>query len=248
MLRGHGDLKTILSSVTTSCDSTTGDSIKSGWSTSHECHLHQVKVRREQFCDSGGSAWSLDSKELHRFLQIFHGDISIKGSHLFLKVLHITKFRRTIHDHVNVVPSVGNDGVVNDPTLLVGDQTQQTTAIGKSSNVSNNNLLQKCNSILSMPANLSHVRHVEQRSLSFTSTPQVLLHNTSIFPLVQNRKLIASERHHVASELLVQLIQSCFHKRFIGSGSKAAPGRAVDATAGHAASKRRCCNCCHLKS
>ena len=41
---------------------------------------------------------------------------------LFLKVFHVTKFGGSVNDHINVITGIGNDSIVNDTSVGVGDE------------------------------------------------------------------------------------------------------------------------------
>jgi hypothetical protein len=62
---------------------------------------------------------------------------------------------------------------------------------------------------------LSHVRDIKERGFASLSTPQVLLHDTSILrALVQHGQFVAGKGNHVPTQFLVQIIQGRLHQRF----------------------------------
>jgi hypothetical protein len=70
------------------------------------------------------------------------------------KVLHVAELGRAIDDHIDVVTRVRNDGIVNDTTRLRGDQTETSGPFGEAANVADDNLFEKGDAVLSVPADL----------------------------------------------------------------------------------------------
>mmetsp|Transcript_16907 Transcript_16907/g.38775 ORF Transcript_16907/g.38775 Transcript_16907/m.38775 type:complete len:204 (+) Transcript_16907:1223-1834(+) len=141
---------------------------------------------------------------------------------MFLKVCHVTKFSGPVDNHVHKVTSVGDDGVVHDSTFFVSDQTQETVTIIQTLNVTDDYSFKKFGSVGSVPTNLTHVRHVKQRSLSLGTAPQVLLHNStvrSLLSFVEDGEFISRERYHVPAQIFMPLVKGCFAKRLIGGSS-----------------------------
>jgi hypothetical protein len=136
------------------CDTTSIDAIQSGRSTRHEGHLGEIKANRQNLGHCFGSTRSLQRQELHRVLQVLHGNIATKRRHLFFKMNHVTKLGGTIDDHVDVVTGVGNDGIINDTAFFVCDQGKAAVTRSEPTNVTQDNLFDKGNSVLSVPFNL----------------------------------------------------------------------------------------------
>ena len=83
-----------------------------------------------------------------------------------------------------------------------------------------------CNDVDKNKTYLTHVRNVKQRGLAVGAAPQVLLHDASVLAaLVQDRKLVTREGHHVTAELLVKVVESGLSEGFIrGSSGEGALG------------------------
>mmetsp|Transcript_1023 Transcript_1023/g.2851 ORF Transcript_1023/g.2851 Transcript_1023/m.2851 type:complete len:276 (-) Transcript_1023:52-879(-) len=220
MFGRHGDLESIFASVPTACDSTSFNAIQGCVLPRHKGHLHQINRRWQEFRHGFRGTRSLQGQELHGILQIVHAHFAVKGRHLFFKMLHITKLSGTIDHHVNVISGIGNHGIVNNASLFVGYQGQAALPGSQSCNVAHDNLFQKLGSILSVPANLAHVRNVKQGGFAILATPQVFLHDTTIFALVQDGQFVSGKGHHVPSHFFVKFVQGCFDQFFFSSRSR----------------------------
>lgn len=58
---------------------------------------------------------------------------------------------------IQVVSSVGNDGIIIDSALLVSEDGETGVVGGKASNVSHHQLLNELNSVLAVQLELSHI-------------------------------------------------------------------------------------------
>jgi hypothetical protein len=72
---------------------------------------------------------------------------------------------------------------------------------------------------------LTHVGDVKHPCLVIPTTPQMLFHDTPIFPLVQDRKFVSSERNHIPTQLFVQVIQLGLDQVFTGRKGSLRAGR-----------------------
>ena len=64
-------------------------------------------------------------------LQIFQRNISIKLVQPLLKMFHITRFCSTIHQHVNIFPHIGNGCIIQNTSILIGDQGQSPVILSQ---------------------------------------------------------------------------------------------------------------------
>jgi hypothetical protein len=69
-------------------------------------------------------------------------------------MLHVTKFGSTIDHHVDKVTRIRNYSIINDATTGVGHKTQTSRARCQSTNVTDDDLFQKSDTVLAMPADL----------------------------------------------------------------------------------------------
>ena len=68
---------------------------------------------------------------------------------------------------------------------------------------------------------LTHMGHIKESRFSVGTTPQMLLHDTSIVSLVQHGQFIASKGNHISSQFLVKIVQRRFGQILVGtSGSR----------------------------
>ena len=74
---------------------------------------------------------------------------------------HIFLFASAIDDHINEVPGIRYDCIVNNTPLFVHNQTKLSFAWFKRLDVAHNNLLDKFYGILSCPFDLPHMRDVK---------------------------------------------------------------------------------------
>mmetsp|Transcript_5459 Transcript_5459/g.8982 ORF Transcript_5459/g.8982 Transcript_5459/m.8982 type:complete len:307 (+) Transcript_5459:363-1283(+) len=203
----HGNFKAVLASISASSNTTSIHTIQCGLGSCHEGHVFQIKASRKDFGDRGSSTGSLKSQQLHRVLQVFHRDIPSERCHLFFKVFHVTKLGGTIDYHVHIVSFLGNDGIIQNATIFVCDQTQTSLTRCQAVNIAQDDAFQECHTVLAVPFNLPHVTNIKQRRLSLRTTPQMFLHDTTILAaLVQDRKFISRKGNHVTSEFLVQIV------------------------------------------
>jgi hypothetical protein len=115
---------------------------------------------------------------LHGVFQIVHAHLALETRHLRFEMLHVTKFRGTVDDHVDVIAGIGNDGIVKNATLVVCDQTQTTVAWGETSNVSDDQSFQKLDAILAVPTNLEKM---------------IMLHSILVESWIENKRDIHRE-------------------------------------------------------
>ena len=54
---------------------------------------------------------------------------------------------------------------------------------------------------------LPHMTNIEHASFTLTTTPKMFFHDTTILALIQNGKLIPSERYNITAKILVQVVQ-----------------------------------------
>lgn len=76
-------------------------------------------------------------------------------------MLHVSKFRRAIDHHVDVIAGIGNDRVVENAAVGICHQTEQAAARAQSTNVAADNALQKSDAVRAVPANLTEYEYVE---------------------------------------------------------------------------------------
>lgn len=104
-------------------------------------------------------------------------------------------------------------GVINDPTVGVGDKRQTPIARLETLDVPNNALLDEVGGIFTCPPDLPHVAHVEDAGVAGGAAVQRLVHDSSALVLVQHGKLVAREGHHLALHVDVHLMVCCFLQR-----------------------------------
>mmetsp|Transcript_6354 Transcript_6354/g.15824 ORF Transcript_6354/g.15824 Transcript_6354/m.15824 type:complete len:271 (-) Transcript_6354:250-1062(-) len=199
VFRRHGDFEAILSGVAASCDTTSLNAIQRGSHPGHERHLRQIESTWQYLTNGIGRTRSLNCQQLHAVLQVLHGNVSIEPLHLFPKVFHIPEFRGAVNDHVNVISRVRNHRIVDDPARFVRNEGQTSVPPAESRNVADDDPFEERGAILPVPADLTHVGYVEEGRLAFRAAPQVFLHHSPVFGLVEDGELVSREGDHVAA-------------------------------------------------
>jgi hypothetical protein len=139
-------------------DPTLVNSIEDGVDAGHERHPAQIQTRRDEPLDDIRRPRALDRQQLHVIAEVLHAHVAVKQLHLLVKVLHVPDFGGPVHDHVHVVSGVGNDGVVNDPAVLVGNERKEAVVRRQSGNVPDHEPFQKRDAVLPVPPDLNDTR------------------------------------------------------------------------------------------
>mmetsp|Transcript_406 Transcript_406/g.1456 ORF Transcript_406/g.1456 Transcript_406/m.1456 type:complete len:260 (+) Transcript_406:1185-1964(+) len=127
------------------------------------------------------------------------GRVHVRGDRVLVRAVH--------HDGDEALVSHvrGDDRVVDDAALGVGEEAQRRVPRAEGGHVTNDEALQEVDGIVARQPQLAHVRDVEQRSAALVPGVVVLGEHTG---LVLNRQVVASELDHLASELFVQVKES----------------------------------------
>mmetsp|Transcript_1190 Transcript_1190/g.1588 ORF Transcript_1190/g.1588 Transcript_1190/m.1588 type:complete len:333 (-) Transcript_1190:231-1229(-) len=192
---GYRELEPVLPGVATARHPAPLNAGNGGVHARHEVHLGQIQGHQgsQHLCCSS----TLQGEQL-QVLHVGHGAVPGEVSQVLVEVLHVPHLAGTVHHHVDVVSSVGDNGVIHDATILVCDETQATFTRAKSLDITHNHLFKEVSSILSIPSDLTHVGYIKKCCFAFFAAPKMFFLDATILSSVLHWQFIASKWHHLS--------------------------------------------------
>mmetsp|Transcript_12125 Transcript_12125/g.40458 ORF Transcript_12125/g.40458 Transcript_12125/m.40458 type:complete len:444 (-) Transcript_12125:49-1380(-) len=208
----HRNLKAVLARVAAPRHARLEAALEGDVLTGHEGHLLELEAGGEERGHDVLGAVALEGEQLLRVTQVVARHVVARVRLLHLgHVRQIAVLAGAIHDHVDVVARVGEDGVVDDAAFRVDEKGQFAFLFLKAPDIPDEHALQELDAVLARPLDLAHVRHVEQRRAVLRPAVQVLLQHAVAFVL--HGQLVARKGHELAAELVVQAVERRAHQR-----------------------------------